>query len=180
MFKLIKRTVFLLILIAACALIATGCNKEESDNNNQKTDGDKQNTEKSVDLKDLEEAMLAADTTLPEMSKVFGSDENGPDLFSYLAEYDYEKVEDYFLTYAATGTAEEIAVIRLKDKDDAKDCLKAVEKHVEGRIIQFNTYDPSQVERCEAAVVFSNENYVVLIICDNSKDVKEAFYNEFK
>lgn len=172
---------FLTTILAVGLLTACG-GSDESSGTASKNDNSANSvsTEASVDMKELEASMVGADDTIPTMSVVYGSDDNGPDLFSYLADYDYENVEDYFFAYAAAGTAEEVAVVRLKSESAAKDCLAAVKKHVESRVIQFKTYDPSQVERCEAAVTFSNENYVVLIISDNSDKVKEEFYNAFK
>lgn len=178
--RIIKKTILLVLLLTACMVLLAGCSKDKDDEDKKNNDSDNKVTETTVDMKQLKEDMLAADSSIPEMSVVYGSDENGSDLFSYLAEYNYENVEDYYFAYATAGTAEEVAVIRLKDNDSAEDCLKAVQAHVESRIIQFETYDPSQVERCEGAVVFSNENYVVLIISDNDEAVKEAFYAAFK
>lgn len=178
--KIMKKFAVLFILLAVCTAGFAGCKKSEETGDNKTKDNEPTvSAEKTVDMKSLKESMLAADGSLPEMSVVYGSDENGPDLFGYLAEYEYGNVEDYFFAYAAAGTAEEVAVIRLKDVKSAEECLAAVQKHVESRIIQFRTYDPSQVERCEKAIVFSNEVYVVLIISDGQDDIKEAFYSAF-
>lgn len=175
-----KKIALLLALLTVCTAILAACDKaEETGDGAAKGNEPTVSAEKKVDMKNLKEDMLAKDSSLPEMSVVYGSDENGPDLFSYLAEYEYDNVEDYFFAYAAAGTAEEVAVIRLKDAKNAQECLAAVQKHVESRIIQFKTYDPSQVERCENAIVFSNDVYVVLIISDGQKDIKDAFYSAF-
>lgn len=169
-------------MAAMCAVLSAfaACsgdeNKSESDSKSESV----VSATKEIDFDTLKDDMLAADKSLPAMSHAGSDDENGEELFTYLAEYDYEYVEEYFFSYASMGTAEEIAVIRLCDEEHAKDCADAVKEHVENRIIQFETYDPTQVPRCEEAVVFYNDAYVVLIICDNDDAVKDAFYDSFE
>ncbi len=173
-----------LVLLAMCTAFAMNACSSESDKTDKSDSTSSESAVSSasgeVELSSLREDMLAADEALPNMSLASSDDENGQELFAYLADYDYENVEEYFFSYASMGTAEEIAVIRLVDEDAAKDCADAVKDHVEDRIIQFETYDPTQVPRCEKAVVFYNDSYVVLIICDNDKAVKDAFYNAFE
>jgi hypothetical protein len=130
---------------------------------------------KDIDMKEMKQKMLSADSDLPEMSCVYGSDPNASDLFAYLAIFDYENVEDYFFAYAANGTAEEVAVVKLKRSKDAGALKKALEKHVKSRVSQFETYDPAQVELAKSAKVEIAGNYVALITCKNQKEVKKAF-----
>lgn len=175
--KRVKNILLMLLILCLCLTMLAGCGKEEK---SKEKDSEKKNEEESKepelpDMKKLCEDMLAADDSLPEMSFVYGSDENGSDLFQYLADFDVEKVQDFFFAYATEGTAEEIAVVYLKDEDDTEDLEEAIEDHVEGRIIQFRTYDPSQVERCEDAVIEAKDNYVILIIADEAQAVKEVF-----
>ncbi|MBQ7131406.1 MAG: DUF4358 domain-containing protein [Oscillospiraceae bacterium] len=171
-------------LLAAVLSAAVFCACSDDNDDSSEKDESKNSesilSSESVDLDELRESMLEADESLPAMSLASGKDENAAELFAYLADYDYENVKDYFFSYASAGTAEEVAVIELFDADDAQDCAEAVKDHVEDRIILFETYDPTQVPRCEEAVVFYNDAYVVLIICDNDDAVKDAFYNAFE
>ena len=123
---------------------------------------------------DLSKAMCAADPSLPEMSRISSSDGNAADLFAYFSKLDYEKVDLYFLSYAAKGTAEEIGVIALKDARDAEECKKTLEDHVQDRINLYKTYAPDQVQRAEKAQVLISGRYVALIMCDEQKAVTEA------
>lgn len=175
--KIIKNNIIMVLLLSLCLTLFVGCSKEETNNEiaSEKKNEEESKSPELPDMKKLCEDMLAADSSLPEMSVVYGSDENGSDLFQYLADFDVEKVEDFFFAYATEGTAEEIAVIYLKDEDDIEDLEEAIENHVEGRIIQFRTYDPSQVERCEDAVIIAKDNYVILIIADEAKAIKKVF-----
>lgn len=169
-------TAMLIGTLCACADKAQDSAESNSNNKEESSVLSSQ----SVNLDALREKMHNADESLPAMSLASSDDENGADLFAYLADYDYENVKDYFFSYAEAGTAEEIAVIELFDAKDASECADAVKQHVDDRIIMFETYDPTQVSRCEKAVVFHNDVYVVLIICDNSDAVKDAFYQAFE
>ena len=131
----------------------------------------------TVSMYDLSKAMCAADPSLPEMSRISTSDENAADLFTYFSKLDYEKVEAYFLSYAAKGTAEEIGVIVLKDGRDADECKKSLEAHLQDRINLYKTYAPEQVKRAEKTEILTEGRYVAFIMCDEQKAVIEAFHD---
>mgnify|MGYP001114077082 CR=1 FL=1 len=108
---------------------------------------------KSIDMQALENSMVSADKTLPEM-KVSGSwDENAEKAFSYISDLEYNKIHGFFLAYAADGMAYEIAVVQLKDKSDASAMADSLREHVQSRVQMYKTYEPQQVQRAESAVV---------------------------
>ena len=72
-------------------------------------------TTAKADMEDLQAALLAADPSLPEMLSVTGDVEDAARLFTYVSDFPYEKVENFLLSYSATGKADEIAVIAVKD-----------------------------------------------------------------
>ena len=80
--------------------------------------------------------------------------------------------------YSSNGTSDEIAVIELKDSQDAKKMEESLRKHLENRKKLFKNYAPEQVKNIENAQLFSIGNYAVLVICKNATAVKEAF-NKF-
>lgn len=129
----------------------------------------------TVSMYDLQTAMLSADSTLPDMSSVNGSSEDAAELFAYLSDLSYDKVETYFLAYSTEGKADEIAVIAVKDAANVGEAEKSLDACVEKRRKLYEQYDPTQTERVEKALVFTNGQYAVLIICDKASDVKEAF-----
>ena len=128
----------------------------------------------TVSMYDLSKAMCAADPSLPEMSRISSSD--AAELFSYFSKMDYGKVEDYFLSYAAKGTAEEIGVILLKDEKDVQECITSLEAHLKDRVDLYKTYAPEQVKRAENTAILSKGRYVAFIMCDEQKAVTEAFH----
>lgn len=130
---------------------------------------------KSIDMQALENSMVSADKTLPEM-KVSGSwDENAEKAFSYISDLEYNKIHGFFLAYAADGMAYEIAVVQLKDKSDASAMADSLRDHVQSRVQMYKTYEPQQVQRAESAVVKTDGDCVLLIMSDAPQNAETAF-----
>jgi hypothetical protein len=148
-------------LTAALLLALTACGQSE--------------TTASVSMYDLQQTMLAADDTLPEMTTVNSSSEGAAQLFSYLSDLDYDKVEGFFLSYCAFGTqADEIAVVQVKKAADRDGALQSLKDHAADRAKLYASYVPDQVQRVENALIFQDGNYVALIISDKQDQVKAA------
>lgn len=130
---------------------------------------------KSIDMQALENSMVSADKTLPEM-KVSGSwDENAEKAFSYISDLGYNTIHGFFLAYAADGMAYEIAVVQLKDKSDASAMADSLREHVRSRVQMYKTYEPQQVQRAESAVVKTDGDCVLLIMSDAPQNAETAF-----
>lgn len=123
----------------------------------------------------LGESMMERAGGLPAMSVVTSAGERGEELFPYLSDLDYGKTDGYYFAYAEAGTAEEIAVIRLKDEADAAEAKASLERHVEKRLGIFRAYDPEQALLVEDAQVLTAGNLVALVICPDGDAVCEAF-----
>lgn len=129
----------------------------------------------SIDMQALENSMVSADKSLPEM-KVSGSwDENAEKAFSYISDLEYNKIHGFFLAYAADGMAYEIAVVQLKDKSDASTMADSLREHVRSRVQMYKTYEPQQVQRAESAVVKTDGDCVLLIMSDAPQNAETAF-----
>lgn len=130
---------------------------------------------KSIDMQALENSMVSADKSLPEM-KVSGSwDENAEKAFSYISDLEYNKIHGFFLAYAADGMAYEIAVVQLMDKSDASAMADSLREHVQSRVQMYKTYEPQQVQRAESAVVKTDGDCVLLIMSDAPQNAETAF-----
>lgn len=162
-----KCNFFAFFALAALMLSACG-SKDASDSEN------------SVAVSELQKNMLAADTTLPEMVLVSDADEQADLNFSYLSDLSYDLVDSYFYAYAKEGTAEEIAVVKLKDKGDAATMMDSLHEHIKQREGTFQEYDPQQVEMVEKAVVTRQGDYVTLIISQKNGLVQKAFQQSFE
>lgn len=136
--------------------------------------------EPAVDPGTMVQAMLAVDTTLPEMVERSSSDDSAKDNFFYLSDLDYGKVDSYCYAYADGGTAEEMAVVKLKDKSDAAALMESLHEHVKTRQGTFEEYDPEQVPLTENAVVTSQGRYVVLIVSKKNGLAQNEFKKFFQ
>lgn len=133
-----------------------------------------------LDPAEMVRAMAEVDTTLPEMVTKSSGDDQAKDNFFYLSELSYGKVEAYCYTYADEGTAEEIAVVKLKDKSDAAAMMESLHQHVKARQGTFEEYDPEQVPLTEDAVVIREGRYVALIVSKKNGLVQNEFKKFFQ
>lgn len=133
-----------------------------------------------LDPADMAQAMMDVDTTLPKMVERSSRDADGADSFTYLSDLDYGKVEAYFYACADAGTAEEIAVVKLKDQGDAAALMESLHDHIKARQGTFEEYDPEQLPLTEDAVVTREGRYVILIVSKKSGLVQKEFQNFFQ
>ena len=132
-------------------------------------------TSDTVSMYDLRQTMEAADKSLPEMLNASSADENAADQFAYISDLDYGKVDSFFLSYAKEGTADEIAVVAVKDVNDIDEAKQSLETHRQNRRKLLDQYEPEEVKRIDDGLVFEKDQYAVLIICDDASAVKAAF-----
>ena len=132
-------------------------------------------SKKTVDLPTLQTKMLEADPSLPEMLSVTGGLPESKRAFSYLSDFSYDKVENFLLSYATTGTADEIAVIAVKDPADTQAAADSLRTHLNSRKTLFRQYKPEEAARADQGLVFTQDQYAVLIICSDGQAVKTAF-----
>ena len=131
-----------------------------------------------VDLTAMREHMLAADTTLPEMKIVTGSDEQAELNFTAFSDFAYDRVQDYFYAYAADGGSQEIAVVALKDAGDAAALMRTMQSHLEDRRGALTAYAPDQLPLVDHAVIKQKGHLVAMIISEKSGLVQQAFEEE--
>ena len=137
-----------------------------------------QGNEPAVDMQTLQESMLAADTTLPEM-KVVTSDEEQAELnFSALSDFEYDRVQSYFYAYASDGGSQEIAVVQLRDAGDAAALMNTLKDHLEDRRGALTAYAPDQLPLVDHAVIKQKGALVTMIIAEKSGLIQQAFEAE--
>ncbi len=130
----------------------------------------------------VDAAALGAELTglaeaLPEMESV-ASGSSGAEaarLFPYLSDMDYGLVEGYYMAYAAGGSAEEIAVIAVKDPGDLGEARASLERHLDGRRGLFAVYDPAGAALLDSARVASAGSAAALLVCENARELEAAF-----
>ena len=164
--SIVKKYITILLAVVLCISVV-GCGKEQK------------KEEKAVDMKKLQEVVVAADTTLPELKTVTSEDKNAELNFTALSDLDYNLVDSYFYSYAQDGDVQEIAVIALKEEGDVAEMMETLEKHVENRIGTFQEYTPEKVELAEKAVITSEGRYVLFVIAEKSGLIQNAFKDSF-
>ena len=159
-----------MLLFLCCAVLFCSCGKTTSPS--KKVEGE--------DLSKMEKTMLGADPTLPEMVIVRGTDKDAELNFTALSDLDYDRVEDYFYAYAKDGSANEIAVVRMKDVNDITPKMDSINQHLKTRRGTMAEYKPEQVELIDKAVVTYEGNDVALIVSEKNGLVQKEFVPEKK
>lgn len=130
--------------------------------------------ENAISVYDLRVEMLKADPSLPEMLVASSADKHPEELFKYLSDIDYEKVDGFFLAYAADGMAYEIAAVILKNNADVSECESSLKDHVKGRVELYKNYAPEEVAKAKESRIVTVGRCVALIMCDNKTAVESA------
>ena len=99
-----RKSILVLLMIFVIGIVGCGNNAKKSND---------------IDVDALQKKLMEADTTLPSMKQISSKDKEGELKFTALSDIDYSLVDSYAYAYAKDGTAEEIAVIVLKDEADA-------------------------------------------------------------
>ena len=134
----------------------------------------------SVDMSALADAMSKADSSLPVMLSADSNNTDAATLFAFLSELSYDKVNDYFYLYSKDGSPYEIAVIELKEADDAAMAAETLRTHVSQRVATYSTYKKEYTAQAENADVVSQGRYVAMIMTAANDSVKNVFRNETK
>lgn len=162
--------------LAFAMILACGCGADRLQDATEPLTETEEKARSEVSMYDLRVAMEAADDTLPDMMNASSAEEDAGSNFAHVSDLDYEKVESYFVSYAAEGgKADEIVVIAVRNKDDVRAAEDSLKEHKTKRIRLLEQYEPAEVKRVEDGVVFTSGRYAVLIICDNSSAVRRAF-----
>lgn len=163
-----KKIIGMLLTLALLCAALTGCGA-----------GSDGGTDEGIDVVDLLRQMQAA-SDLPAMLTVRAGDENAERAFATISDLDYGVIDAYCLTYAAEGTAHEIAVFRVKDSADMGALETSLKDHIAQRRETFRYYMPEEVPRCESGRVVVHGSYAALIICDDAAAVQAVFDKAFE
>ncbi len=88
---------------------------------------------------------------------------------------DLDAIEEYTVKVCSSGAmADEIAVFKVKEKDDVEDMLETVRERQQELYDSFVDYVPEEIGNIDNAVIGSNGNYVYFIVCDDRKAAKAA------
>lgn len=104
-----------------------------------------------------------------------------PDNILLMYDLDASTFDSYAVTYAGSGgSADEIAIIKLKTKDEVSDIKKVMENRIVNRTKAFQGYAPLESVKLGQAIVKTKGNYVFLAVCDDSEGAGIIFDESFK
>ncbi len=159
-----RRLVLTLLLVLCLPAALAGCGESSGDGAGVQ-----------ADMEALQQAMVAVDPSLPDLRSLTSADPGAEDNFPYLSDFPYEKVAGFLLSFSTTGTADEIAVIRVRDQADVAEAKNSLERHRQDRLKLFRTYGPKEAARVENGLVLQDGLYALLIICNDPDSVKAAY-----
>ena len=163
----IKNKIYgLLSLMIICSFVLSAC-------------GSKKEISGKYTASEVMERVAGSITDLPEMKTVKSGDDNAKDIFSYLSDIDYDKVNDFEYRYSANATAEEIAIIRMKDEADMGKIKDDLQKRLDDRKNNFEIYNTDELVKFDGAFVLVKNNYAVLIIGNQAQNGKYEFNKMF-
>lgn len=84
------------------------------------------------------------------------------------------EVEESYIYESSGATAEEIVVLKCKDKDSAANAMKALEQRISEQTENFTDYVPEEVPKLNSAVVAVKDVYAVLSVSEDSSKAKEV------
>lgn len=159
-----KRFISVLLVICSLALVLTACSGG-----------------KKIDK--LSEAMLSKQDSSIKMVTVKSTDDNAAEAFkNTLDSFSIDKVDSFFIANAENTReySDEILVLHLKSAKSADMAMAAVSKHFGYKSGSYMRVNPSQVPKLNNKSLFVFNNYVVLIISENSAEIEQAFYSIVK
>lgn len=88
---------------------------------------------------------------------------------------DLEMIEEYQAEVCSSGAmADEIAIFKVKDKENVEDMLEVVRERKQELYDSFVDYVPDEINKIENALIGSNGNYVYLVVCSDRAAAKAA------
>lgn len=156
-----KKYLAVFAAIAMAAAMMVGCS------------GDNKN-EVQPDVSAVRDSVVSG-IEFPEM--VNGTADN----IAFMYGLDVSTFESYACSYAGSGgDADEVAVFKVKSKDDVADVKAALEKRVADQAKLYSGYAPIEADQLNNAVVKVNGNYVFLAVSEDSQKAEKIFDDSFK
>ena len=125
--------------------------------------------------KEITDKVKTAMNDLGELKETDMSSENWTNIMAYVTDISKDKVKDLDYLYMTDGSAEEICVIILADEDSAKEVESDMKNRINIRKSHFETYDPEEVPKVEAACAVRNGTTCILIIGNQAQNGKFEF-----
>lgn len=101
------------------------------------------------------------------------------DLEDYYSGIATDTVEEADFALCGSGALpDEIAVIKCKSSDDAKNAESVLKKHLDKQKELFTDYTPKEMYKLEGAEIFTKGNYAVYIALSDNEKAKSIVMNK--
>ena len=156
-----------LITIMMTAVMAfgmmTGCGNDRENTNN-------------ISVAESAEKILKATEIVAELTEA--TDNNIDIVYSA---YSTDFVEEYKVYMCASrATCEEVALFKAKDSDSTEKVKDMVLQRVNDLIDETENYNPKEMPKLESPLVLVKDNYVLLVLADDTAPAEKAFRELFK
>lgn len=173
--KKVKK-LFALISILTGVTMLVACGNDGTQEKENSKDNGKVTGYTSKEIYDI---VSGAMKDIPEMDTVTSDDENAESVFLVFSELDYDKVEDFVISYSKVGLADEIVVVHTKSGEDVEELKDDLEERLESRKGTFEEYNPEEQTKFTGACVLAQDNCVVLLIGNQAQNGKYEFNKLF-
>lgn len=102
-----------------------------------------------------------------------------PDEISLIFDFDPQKVEECALLYAGGGSADTVAVFKLKSSSDVQEFDNMLSDYKASRYEDFKGYAPFEAEKVENGKVLCYGRYVLLVILPDISKAQSAADSAF-
>ena len=181
--KKIYRFTMLTIMGTAMALMMAGCGKDNNDNtakesteqtDNKETD-DKEDKNINLDTQEIADAILEGGEFKDSLATVAKEMALGR-----LYALDAAQIDSAAFYTNSNATAEEIAVIKTTSADYVATVKEAYEKRVSDQKVACENYLPDEMPKLESAVIYTQGNYVILCVSENSDKAESIIKDLFE
>lgn len=77
------------------------------------------------------------------------------------------------------ATAEEVAVLEATSADQVEEVEAGIQARVAAQLTSFESYNAAEVPKLEDPVIVTKGNYVILCVCDDTKEAQDIIDNCF-
>lgn len=137
-------------------------------------------SKQAADAVSVGKNIMKSASGFPDMKTITSSDEDAELNFTTLCDFDYSKVSSYYYSYAADGTAPEVAVVTLKSSDDTADLMSALKDHQKTREGTMQEYSADQVQMVSSYILTQKNGTVGYFIGKGVADLEKTFKEEVK
>ena len=169
-----KIALALTLVICMAGLAACGDKKDDKKSDNTKTESTTQEEQKDFECSELADK-LKAEGSFTDLQAL-----DSKIAVERLYGLDPEQIEASAFYSNSNATAEEVAVIKVKDESYASTVKKAFEDRVAEQTASFKDYNAAEVPKLEDAVIKTSGKYVVLVVSGDSAKAKDIISGYIK